>query len=249
MIKVQCPKCGKVHRATEAVAGRKVQCKDCGAIFVVNSDVPEATQQPDAGEIDQLAAAGAAGRPSGPIPDEPTGVHAQLPATGPKRPFGVVWVVFYWIISGVAGLVGGYILFAMGGALGGVIGGAKDMFDSGEFSKIARAGSLAMAALEFLGLLLFHYGLLLMVACYGLWTYRRWGLSLARGLAVASVVLNGIALIITLVTRAGIVVSLVGTVISAGILVYLYGSANLRDRLRRYLRTGPSQGNEWGMVK
>ena len=102
-----------------------------------------------------------------------------------------------------------------------------------------------MALMEFIGLLLLHYGLLLMVACYGLWTFRRWGLSLARGLAIASLALNVIVLIITMVTRAGIVAGVAGLVVSAGILVYLYGSANLRDRLQRYLRGGRLQRGEW----
>ncbi len=67
----------------------------------------------------------------------------------------------------------------------------------------------------------------------------------ARGLAVASVVLNVIVLVITLVTRAGIVGAVVGLVTSAGILVYLFGSANLRDRVQQYLRGARLPKGEW----
>jgi len=93
--------------------------------------------------------------------------------------------------------------------------------------------------------MLFHYGLLLLVACYGLWTFRKWGISLARGLAIVFVLLNILALIITLVNRTGIVACVAGVFISVCIMVYLYGSANLRDRLHRYIRTDGLQGSEW----
>jgi uncharacterized membrane protein (DUF2068 family) len=172
---------------------------------------------------------------AGPASDEPGATQVSPFTTGPKRPFGLVWIVFYWIIGGLGCVVAGYVLAVAAGASGAAVGGARGIFDSSDLRELSRAGGLLSALLDFVALLLVHYGLLLMVACYGLWTFRRWGLSLARGLAIASVVLNVIILIITLVTRAGIVSGVTGLVISAGILVYLWGSDNLRGRMQRYL--------------
>ena len=250
MITVRCPSCKRVHHAPESVLGRRVQCKDCGTAFLAEraaSTGPEQAEQGLQNDPIDVLVAGAKATPE-PAWDAPGAAQVVSSATGPKRPFGLVWVVFYWILGGLACLVGGYVLSMMGGALGGAIGKAGDMLDldSRDLRELSRAGGLAMALLELIGLLLFHYGLLLIVACYGLWTFRRWGLVLARGLAIASVVLNVIVLIVALVTRAGIVVGMAGLVISAGILVYLYGSANLRDRLQRYLGSGRSRGGEWG---
>lgn len=250
MITVRCPSCNKVHQAQESILGRRVQCNDCGTTFLVEHAAPTGSERPTKaplkGEIDKPAAA-AANPTTGPASDEPGAIQVPPSATGPKRPFGLVWVVIYWIISGAGCMLGGLLYVVMGSVLGGMAAGAGDIgdiFDSRDLRQLTGTARLVSEGVGFLGILIFHYGMLLMVACYGLWTSRRWGLSLARGLAVASVGLNVITVIITLITRVGIVASLVSMVISAGILVYLYGSANLRDRLQRYLRGGRLQGGE-----
>jgi uncharacterized membrane protein (DUF2068 family) len=166
------------------------------------------------------------------------------PAT-PQRPFGLVWIVFYWAFAGLACLPLGYIILAAGGAAGGMAEEARSMFGSHSLGEPSGSVALRAALLEFLGLLVFHFGLLLLVASYGLWTFRKWGLALARGLAVAAVALNGIGLIIGIIYRAGIVASLVGTVLSVLVLVYLYGRSNLREQLHRYMPTGGLQGGAW----
>jgi uncharacterized membrane protein (DUF2068 family) len=142
-----------------------------------------------------------------------------------------VFVVFYWAFAGALLLVGGYVLAVMGGALGGALGGARDIFDSSGLRDLTRAGALAMALVEFVGLLAFFLGLLTLVACYGLWTFRRWGLSLARGLALAYFAMNVVTLIIGIVIGAQIVTGVVCLVISSGILVYLYGKTGLGGRV------------------
>jgi uncharacterized membrane protein (DUF2068 family) len=93
---------------------------------------------------------------------------------------------------------------------------------------------------------MFHVGLLTEMACYGLWTFRRWGLSLARILAVVYAVGSLIGLVVALVMRAGIVASLAGLVINAGIVVYLYGRSNLSERLQQvFSRVRQVDGQTW----
>ena len=45
MVETRCPTCGKVYELSESMIGRKAQCKQCGAIFVVpqSTDIPSAT--------------------------------------------------------------------------------------------------------------------------------------------------------------------------------------------------------------
>ncbi len=96
------------------------------------------------------------------------------------------------------------------------------------------------------GLLVFHYGLLLELACYGLWTYRRWGLSLAKILAMLQLIGSLIGLVASLVMRVGIVSALTSLVISVGIVVYLYGSSNLSERVQQvFSRVRQGEGRTW----
>ncbi len=141
-----------------------------------------------------------------------------------RRPAGLAWLVFYWSISGALLIVAGGILLNVGGFLGGVSSGMADPFHSRE----APSGMM-MELVAVLGLLLFHLGILTELACHGLWTFRSWGLSLAKILAVVNVIGSLIGLVWALVTLAGVVASLAGLVINAGILVYLFGSSNLSE--------------------
>jgi uncharacterized membrane protein (DUF2068 family) len=227
--------------------GKWVQCKHCGAKFAIKLGAADPLLPPPAEKMEQLVQAVA--EPTAPEPAGPEGLQVPPSAAGVKRPFGLVFVVFYWVIAGALYLVMGYVLALMGGALGGAIGGARDMFDSSNLRDLTRAGALVMALVEFVGLLVFYLGLLTLVACYGLWTFRAWGLSLARGLAVAYVALNVLGLFLCLATRAGIVTAVVGSGVSTGILVYLYGKTGLRDRLQRYVRGRQLQGVDQQMFE
>jgi hypothetical protein len=242
MISVTCPSCKKVHKADKSLLGKRVKCKDCGATFDVTLNMPRPVQQPNAGEVEQMVTAAlsaVAGPTRGDISKELVELPKDMSSTKSQKPFGLVWVVFYWIFAGVICLPGGYFVTWLGITMSSTNAIIQGMFGSrGFLGSPFGMPALATALLELLGLLVFHYGLLLLVACYGLWTFRKWGLSLARGMAIAFVVLNLVVIIISLVCRAGIMASLVGLVISAGILVYLYGSANLRDRLQEYIRAG-----------
>jgi hypothetical protein len=206
-----------------------VTCPSCNKVYKADESLlgkQVKCQNKDCGKMFDV-------KPNGPPPPPPK----------VQRTFGLVWLVFFWIIQGVGCLVVGPICISIGEAKGGVIEITRNMFGSRGLGS-----SLEVVFLELLGLLIFHYGLLLLVACYGLWTFRRWALSLAKGLAIVFVVLNILVFIITLVNRMGIVLSVAGMFISVGILVYLFGSVNLRDRLQhlqQYIRTDGLQGNEW----
>jgi len=159
---------------------------------------------------------------------------ATQPGTAPKRPLPVVWIVFYWLIGGLAMVaLGLMVIFAasMAGGMANMVGapdGAK------ELSQLAGAGALVSLLLEFLGLLLFHFGLLTLVTCHGLWTNRHWGQPLAKGVALALTVLTALGFIATIVTRTGILTTLANLAISIGIVIYLFGRSQLSDRLRQY---------------
>ena len=227
MISVTCQSCKKVHKADESLLGKHVKCKDCGVVFEVKkmvAAVPAAVTGPTGGGFSE----------------EPIELPKDVSPTKAQRTFGLVWVVFFWVIEGVGFLFLGPICTFIGGAKGGAIEITRNIFGSSGLGS-----ALEAVLLELLGVMLFQYGLLLLVACYGLWTFRRWGLSLARGLAIIFVLLNILVLIVTLVNRTGIVTSVAGVFISVGIMVYLYGSANLRDRLQRYIHTDGLQENEW----
>jgi uncharacterized protein YbaR (Trm112 family) len=231
---VVCPACKQAHQALNLVVGQRFQCLDpnCGVTFEIRPDMPKPPQPPDDSNI---------GRSKTEVsPDKMGGGSGPLPV---QRPFGLVWVVFYWVIWGVGCLVMGYMLATMGGVMGGVRSMTQDMFGSGGFRGPGRESALATVLLEFAGLLIFHVGLLTIVTCYGLWTSRKWGLSLARGLAIAYVVLNLIGFVVSLVSRTGIVMCLVGLAISGGILFYLYGKAGLRNRLQQSLGNRLEGGN------
>jgi hypothetical protein len=192
----------------------------------------------------EFLGAAAAGPTTGPASDKSGPIPAPAPAASSKKPFGLVWIVFYWIIAGLWSLGGGLISLVagfVGSAAIREIEGSRGMFSSGEMSDPGTQTALAV----FSGILSFHFGLLLLVACYGLWTFRRWGLSLARGLAIASVVLNVIVFFIIPLNRTTFLALLIGLVIGVGIVVYLYGSTDLRDRLQRYLHGGHLQGGDW----
>ena len=235
MITVVCPSCLRIHQAPEVVLGKRAQCKDCGATFLVKPTVPSPPETRDGGQHGQLKSP--AEKPAPPPSDETTRLHLALPATIAKRPFGLVWVVFYWIISGAVGMAYGIVLCIMAG-----LGGSVSSELSRGLGSLAREPARGIALFEFvglLGLLLFHYGLLLLVAGYGLWTNRRWGLVLARPLAIASVVLGAIALTSCIMNRAVIVASAVNLIVSVRILLYLYGHSSLPGLFRRFL-PGPS---------
>ncbi len=167
---------------------------------------------------------------------------SAVPVGAMKRPVGLVWIVFYWAICGVAGIIGGLMLTYGTSFLGGVSQGFEDTFHS----RRPESAVLATEMMGLGGLLLFHYALLLELACYGLWTFRRWGLSLAKILAVLQLIGGLIGLVAALVMRVGIVGALAGFAISIGIVVYLFGSSNLSERLQQvFSRVRQVDGRTW----
>ena len=159
-----------------------------------------------------------------------------------RKPVGLVWIVFYWSLGGVAAIVVGLALSMGASFIGSMSQGLEDAFRS-------RRPDSSVIATELMGLgglLLFHYGLLLELACYGLWTFRRWALPLAKILAVLQAVAGLIGLVAALVMRTAIVANLFGLVVSVGIVVYLYGSSNLSERLQKvFSRVRQVDGQTW----
>lgn len=182
-----------------------------------------------------LQAAGAAGRPRSAADGYAAGLSQErqdatlggIEAARSKRPLGIVWLVFYWVFGGVLLMLMGLSLQFAGGAAAGAL------------AEIGSRGGVGAAVgvelLSLLGLLGFHVGLLMLVTCYGLWTFRKWGLSMAKVLAAVSAVMGLIGLIAALVTRGLIAVSLANALISAAIVVYLFGSTNLSEQAQRYI--------------
>jgi len=84
------------------------------------------------------------------------------------------------------------------------------------------------------------------VNCYGLWTYRKWALSVSKVLAVVYVVVSLIGFIASLIGRVGIISSLSNLAISIAILLYFFGSSNVSERLQQvYSRLGHDDGHQW----
>jgi len=260
-MRILCPHCKTHCEVPDTCAGREVRCPACQQLFTV--PMPASRPFPYSPAAMTPAAASAAAprspamTPSGPepggrfaAPGDGAGhapaqtPHSDLPgtadgtanqpATAPKRPLPVVWIVFYWLIGGLARVALGLIVIfaaSMAGRMANMVGapdGAK------ELSQLAGAGVLVSLLMEFLGLLLFHFGLLTLVTCHGLWTNRHWGLQLAKGVALAFTVLTALGFIATIVTRTGILTTLANLAISIGIVIYLFGRSQLADRLRQY---------------
>ena len=65
-IPIQCPECHKRYQAPDHMAGRRVKCKYCAVVFLVNADTKAAGPDFDLSELDVLTgegtAAGARGR-------------------------------------------------------------------------------------------------------------------------------------------------------------------------------------------
>jgi cobalamin biosynthesis protein CobD/CbiB len=61
-----------------------------------------------------------------------------------------------------------------------------------------------------------------------------WGLMLARGLAIVNTVLTVMLFIVALVTRAGILTSLVGLILWGFVVIYLFGSSEFFARAEQY---------------
>jgi len=114
---------------------------------------------------------------------------------------------------------------------GGFGSGFLNAIDSHHAANMA----VPLEVLQLAGFAFFHVGLLMLVTCYGLWTFRKWGLTLAKVLAVIAALGQLLFFIAAIVKHAGIVESLASMIISAAILVYLFGRAELTDRAKKYV--------------
>jgi hypothetical protein len=163
----------------------------------------------------------------------------------PKKPFGLVWIVFYWAISSIFAIIGGLFLLYAASFTGSMI----TTFGKETFSEM-QGGLIRLLFVEFLGVLVFHFGLLTMVACYGLWTMRKWGLKLAKQLSVVYAILNLLTFTFAIVTRVGIIANLAGFIVSVVITIYLYGGSELSERLQQaYSRLGGADEQKWDGYK
>ncbi len=256
-MEVVCPSCKSVLVAPEALIGKRVQCKRCGSAFTVEPSpipMPQPPGQPEARQSQPPsfspppqpqgfpAPAPAARAPEmhpPALPSHPAAPPPDAGATAPGKPFLLVFVVFYWVIGGFGCFIIGSLVSSMAGLLGGVLGGALgEVISAPDLHRLGAQeyAFLVHALVDLIGVALWLYGVLLLVASYGLWTLRKWGLKLARVLAIVSLVLNVLVLIGSMILRTGFVSALAGAAISLCIAVYLYQGVNVlaqvRDRLR-----------------
>jgi hypothetical protein len=159
----------------------------------------------------------------------------QTPALAEGRPLGLVWIVFFFCIQGICliglsfalvfiGSVVGAAFAERGGSSSGHFGiGPRERALLGGSSSPMSDGDRAIASLltDAISLSVFHFGLLLLVAGYGLWTARTWGPMLAAILSALAVLVSLVAMILALVARWGILSSIVAVVIWIGVAVYL----------------------------
>jgi uncharacterized membrane protein (DUF2068 family) len=241
MITVHCGSCNKAYQVPETSVGKMARCKHCGATFSIQSEASEPVTTADAAVTEPVAAAPAV-TPAEAASDQPGALQALHPPAGSKRPFGMVFIVFYWVISGVLAVLGGLALTWGTRFLGAMNEGPREIFHSPQMTASAM---LALAIMELVGVLAFLLGVMYMVASFGLWTYRKWGLQLSRVLAVVSVVLYALSFIATLYTRSGIVSSVAALVIAVGIMAFLFGRLKSIGSFQGFQRRGQSQGGEW----
>jgi hypothetical protein len=212
---------------------------DDGGIGGLPSDMPP------------MPAAAPTGRTFGRPSNYHDAVGAALPASNQadaaaKRSPVLVWIVFYWIISGVMTTIGSLMMMLAAGAMLGAVSGMGDAFHSPHVAE----GAIAAEFISLLFLLLFHVGLFTMVTCYGLWTFRKWGLLLARILAAVYSVGGLITLIVAVVMRSGLVASLTNFGISIAILIYFFGRANLSEQLHKVVsRVRQTDEPDWNQYQ
>ena len=258
---LECPHCNRSLKAPETLAGKTVHCPRCGQPMKVppvahTPSPPSRSHHSAAAEGDDSVSpsrpATAAPLPSGmpPLPDghpparvpSDQGTPAPPAAASvafdvPARPPGLVWIVFYWAISGAGLILYGIAGCLLTGLLGGAVSGASSLVPR----QVGPVPALLVELAGFVALLVLHAGLLTEVACYGLWKRRRWGITLGRGLAILYMVFCLIGLVIAIVVRAGIVMSLVGLLINLRILMYLFEVPSLLSRLRQVLASAISE--------
>lgn len=164
--------------------------------------------------------------------------------SAPHRPFGLVWIVFYWVLEGLACVVSGSIA-AM------TFSFVPSMFLSMFLHEVPPIRStegrmvwwvmkIMTEGMGLLSLCIFHLGLFTLVVCYGLWSFRAWGLRYARPLSMLYAVLGGLFLLLIFL-GGSIVILLTNLVISICIMIYFwYGLGELWERLRKYYQQLPS---------
>lgn len=125
----------------------------------------------------------------------------SLAVSPQKRPLGLVLVVIFTAFSGVLEL-----LLGTGGLLA--------------------SGLPVPVWISFLAILFILLGVLDLAACYGLWSFQKWGLTLAIVLYIASIPLSILLMITPIpgveVTGWDVLLQVVGIAVAIGILIYLF---------------------------
>jgi len=259
---VFCPRCNKRYEVSDDLVGRQLRCSNAACRHVFTLAV-SAAQSPVGAYSNPPAArpppprpaisTGSAGSPSSspanmpPVPDAyaqnsaPDNPYAYLGPIVPssdgaaeshasvaaKRPLGLVWIVFYFAISGALTV---FLALAAMFATGFAAGLADTAFSHPHERDVA---VFVMVLLQLLALAVLHLGILLIVACYGLWTFRRWGLTLANTLLVIEIVLHVLALVLGGVSKvlgpSEIVMNFASLGVCVAILTYLSGSPYLKQ--------------------
>ena len=234
-VKIECPHCKSVLSVTEQAYGKTLPCPACTE--------PLAVPQPDA-----LPTLRPVRVPSPPSPETnnqgggyPIFFESQRkqlrqvemsaafssPGGARRRPAGLVCVVFWWALNGGLAIAYG----VAGLAFATFLGGASQLAVRHDIAPWA--GVAVAMMVELLTVLLFFGGLLLLVAAYGLWTFQRWSLPLAKLLAVGNALVGLMGIVPAMIVQAGVVLDLANLAASAAILVYLFGNRNLSERSQR----------------
>jgi hypothetical protein len=191
-----------------------VQCKYCGAKFIVKA-APPPSEPPAASPALDAAPAADQGR------------------TG-KRPLALVFVVFLTLSYGLS-LWGASLLWGiMAGIMGGVSGALEDLPPSlrGSAPSVSRGVCLLveLAAVVTLGLALSHFA-----GAYGLWTHQRWGVRMARIVYAINAALGLVGFIVAIYLRGAILISGVYLGASVAILLYLSGTGAVARLVGQYI--------------
>lgn len=172
-----------------------------------------------------------------PIPFSEQAPSGGTQPISPPRPFGLVWIIFYWICTGLGIMMMSSIRIYIAINVG-------FFADQIPFRLRSRPDIVTeRIVIELTGalfLLMFHLGLLTLVVCYGLWFHRQWGLFWARVLSLVYAILAGLSLF-TLLAGWPFAIVLTNLLISICIVIYFYGMTELSDRVRRYYEQVRSQ--------
>jgi len=120
----------------------------------------------------------------------------NTPTNVDGKPLSLVLIVIYTVIVGILGVIAGVL---------GLV-----------------AGELVSIDVAITSILLLPVGVLLLAAAYGLWTKQKWGLTLARGIYLVSLVLDIASVLISGISTTSELFSVVEIILEILVIIYLF---------------------------